>query len=78
VLIKVEVSSIIEKTKKNNDEIVLSKSELTRRFANHGDRGLTVSELYDVLIPQLVDIGEVRILPKNGNLETFAFRVETP
>jgi hypothetical protein len=59
-------------------EIVLAKSVLTRRFANNGSRGgrLTVNDLYVRLIPHLIGLGAVKMLPKVGRLEQFAFLVE--
>jgi Protein of unknown function (DUF3987) len=57
-------------------EIILPKSKLIRRFANHGKRDDGVSHLYGQVIPHLVQSGQARALPRIGRLEQFAFRTE--
>jgi hypothetical protein len=62
-----------------NKTIILSKTELTRRFAANGARrGITVDDLYLrlILIPHLIRVGQAKALPKNGKLERYAFRTE--
>ena len=58
--------------------IVLSRTDLTNRFAKNGRRGLTVDDLYLRLIPHLMRIGQAKALPEEGKLERYAFRVEVP
>jgi hypothetical protein len=60
-----------------NGEIVLSRSELTRRFANHGRRGdKTVDHLYGQIISHLIQMGQAVTLPKAGRLEQYVFFTE--
>jgi hypothetical protein len=62
--------------KASNGAIILTRSELTRAYANHGHRDDNVQELYGHLIPRLIQIGEAKALPKEGKLERYAFRTE--
>lgn len=57
--------------------IILSRTDLTNRFAKNGRRGLTVDDLYLRLIPHLIRVGQAKALPKEGKLERYAFRVES-
>jgi hypothetical protein len=59
-----------------NGEIILSRTQLTNRFANHGNRGITTDHLYKQIIPHLSQTGQVRVLPKVGRLEQYAFQTE--
>jgi hypothetical protein len=63
-----------------NGSIILSRTELTSKYADHGrrGRGLNVQELYTSLIPYLISRGDAKALPKAGKLERYAFRVEKP
>jgi hypothetical protein len=71
-VIQVEFSHIA-----SNGEIVLCRSELTRRFANHGKRGdRTVDHLYGHVMPYLIQRGQARALPKIGKKEQWAFPSE--
>jgi hypothetical protein len=65
------------RTLAKNGSIVLSKSELTGKYANHGRRmGVRVDDIYLKQIPYLFQIGQAKALEKNGKLERYAFRVE--
>jgi len=59
-----------------NGEIILSRTQLANRFANHGNRGITTDHLYGQIIPYLSQTGQVRVLPKAGRLEQYAFQTE--
>jgi Protein of unknown function (DUF3987) len=61
-----------------NAAIILSRTELTSKYANHGRRnyGLNVQDLYLRLIPYLIAQGEAKVLPKEGKLERYAFRAD--
>lgn len=58
--------------------IVLSKSEITRRFAaNPGRNGsLTPSILYTRILPELMRRGDAMEIERNGKLVRYAFRRE--
>jgi hypothetical protein len=59
-----------------NGEIILSKTKLVRRFANHGNRGITPDYLHGKIVPYLIQTGQARALPKVRRLEQFAFQTE--
>jgi hypothetical protein len=60
--------------------IVLSRSELTNRFASHPNRrgAVSPSSLYSEIIPDLLKRGLVRALPKTGKLQVYQFSVLDP
>jgi hypothetical protein len=58
------------------DEIILPKTRLTDRFANHGKRDDNYKHLYEEVIPYLIQTGRARVLPKVGRLEQIAFQAE--
>jgi hypothetical protein len=61
-----------------NGSIVLSRTQLTSKYAAHGTRGrgLNVQDIYLRLIPYLIGRGDAQALPKEGKLERWAFRAE--
>jgi hypothetical protein len=59
-----------------NGEIILSRSELVRRFRNHGKRGKKTVKDLDHVITYLIQIGEARKLPKVKKLQPYAFCTE--
>ena len=54
--------------------IVLSRTDITSKYANHGRRGLNVRDLYGKLIPHLIARGSAKLLSKESKLEVYAFR----
>jgi hypothetical protein len=58
--------------------IVLTKSQLTSKYAHHGSsrQGLDVQDLYLRQLPFLIGRGDAQALPKEGKLERWAFRTE--
>jgi len=66
------------RTQAKNGSIILSKSQLTGKYANHGRRlGVTVDDIYLKQIPYLIRIGQAKALAKNGKLERYAFRLDS-
>jgi hypothetical protein len=59
-----------------NGAIVLTKTQLTSRYAHNGKRGMSANDLYLRQIPHLIHAGQAKPLKKNGKLERYAFRVE--
>jgi hypothetical protein len=57
-----------------NGSIVLSRTQLTSKYAAHGTRGrgLNVQDIYLRLIPYLIGRGDAQALPKEGKLERWA------
>ena len=55
--------------------IILSRTEITSKYANHGHRGAqNVRHIYTHLIPELISQGQATLLQKDGKLERYAFR----
>lgn len=59
--------------------IIVTRSQLTRAFADHPRRKgeLSVAYLYGQVVPSLIKIGEALLLSKTGKKEIYAFRVES-
>jgi hypothetical protein len=64
------------RTKAKNGSIILSRTDLTSKYANHGSRGLSVNDLYQRLVPYLIERRQAKALPKEGKLERYAFRTQ--
>ena len=56
--------------------IILSRTDLTSKYAHNGKRGTSIDDIYLKQIPYLIQIGQAKALPKKGKLERYAFRVE--
>jgi hypothetical protein len=62
----------------HGDAIVLSKSDITKRFANNPGRSgsFTTNTLYARVIPELIQRGDAKEVMKEGKLTYYAFRRE--
>jgi hypothetical protein len=66
--------------KPHNGSIILTRSEITGSFAQHATRsnkGPSVTDIYERLIPYLISRGEAKLLIKEGKREIYAFRAES-
>ena len=59
-----------------NGEIELTKTQLTSKYAHHGDRKhcLKPKDLHERLIPNLIERGLARPVSKDGKKVVYAFR----
>jgi hypothetical protein len=63
------------RSKRQNNAIILSRTELTSKFCPGLGRGFSVHYLYHQLIPSLEARGDAKRVQKTGKLEYYAFRV---
>jgi hypothetical protein len=74
--IRIDFGNLQEQPHK--ETIMLSRSEITAKYASHtGRRGALSSEdLYLRIIPTLIGQGLAKLAKKEGKLEIYAFRKE--
>jgi hypothetical protein len=72
------VHAQITATHPSGNEVLMTKSELTMKFASNPGRfgAICCSRLYGEIIPQLMALGIARIAEKAGKKVTYAFLVE--
>jgi len=71
-------SDFDDKVQLGGDAILLTKTELTARYASHPNRSrsLTAGDLYDRIIPDLIKRDLCKEYEKKGNKTTYAFRID--
>jgi hypothetical protein len=64
--------------KQTGDTIILTRSELTNKYAHHPDRKGTITpdDLYLRIIPELIAQGLAAVHSKKGKRETYSFKKE--
>jgi hypothetical protein len=62
----------------HSGSIILTRSQITQAFAHHANRRGSphINDIYHKQIPYLIQIGEAKLLSKEGKKEIYAFRVE--
>jgi hypothetical protein len=63
-----------------NGSIILTRTQITDSYAHNASRrsDSPVSDIYDRLIPYLIQTGDAKLVAKEAKKEIYAFRVEAP